>query len=389
MKVKINLTSWIWSVDRLHGRCHAAAPHGIYCLRLLLLSETVRCATAQPGLEASQGPYVIPSNFNPTTAFIVVVFICAFFFMAFFSFYFRQCAEARSSVREGAVGSSWTVGTGEGRFKRGGLDREAIEAFPIFLYSSVKDLKIGKGGLECAVCLNEFEDDQTLRVLPKCNHAFHPECIDAWLTSHTTCPVCRSDLALGSGDLSGDSPDSSDSSPQASRPELTDSRTQVSINIHEDGIEGLQIVESVSTSENPRRNRPPAARFAGNFHRSHSTGHSLVQPLEDWDRYTVIFPDEVRKQLVICADLSRTVSFGRQSSSLDRPVGLSDRWVLSMAPPFLSREGSVRPPKVGGEGNVTAIEGSCKTFVTSVGTPVEFLAVKPEGDERSLSRTAI
>ncbi|KAF9608395.1 hypothetical protein IFM89_009761 [Coptis chinensis] len=61
-----------------------------------------------------------------------------------------------------------------------------------------KGLKIGKGALECAVCLNEFGNDETLRLLLKCDRVFHPECIDAWLASHTTCPVCRANLTSDS-----------------------------------------------------------------------------------------------------------------------------------------------------------------------------------------------
>lgn len=46
---------------------------------------------------------------------------------------------------------------------------------------------------------NEFEDEQTLRLIPKCNHVFHLECIGAWLDSHVTCPVCRANLVEQAG----------------------------------------------------------------------------------------------------------------------------------------------------------------------------------------------
>ncbi|XP_059653275.1 E3 ubiquitin-protein ligase RING1-like [Cornus florida] len=49
-------------------------------------------------------------------------------------------------------------------------------------------------GTECSVCLSEFEEDETLRLLPKCNHAFHIPCIDTWLGSHTNCPMCRAGI---------------------------------------------------------------------------------------------------------------------------------------------------------------------------------------------------
>ncbi|MBA0562076.1 hypothetical protein Golob_007154, partial [Gossypium lobatum] len=62
--------------------------------------------------------------------------------------------------------------------------------------------KRGEGlveGTDCAVCLTEFEEDETLRLLPKCNHAFHVPCIDTWLRSHTTCPMCRAPIVSNPG----------------------------------------------------------------------------------------------------------------------------------------------------------------------------------------------
>ncbi|XP_073127570.1 putative RING-H2 finger protein ATL53 [Henckelia pumila] len=72
-----------------------------------------------------------------------------------------------------------------------GLEPSVISKIAIVKY------KKGDGLVEstdCAVCLNEFQEDETLRLLPKCSHAFHLPCIDTWLSSHTNCPVCRAGI---------------------------------------------------------------------------------------------------------------------------------------------------------------------------------------------------
>lgn len=72
-----------------------------------------------------------------------------------------------------------------------GLQPSFINAITVFRYKTGDNLI---EGTECAVCLNEFQNDETLRLLPKCNHAFHVPCIDTWLRSHTNCPVCRAGI---------------------------------------------------------------------------------------------------------------------------------------------------------------------------------------------------
>lgn len=69
-----------------------------------------------------------------------------------------------------------------------GLQQSIINSITVCKY------KKGEGlieGTECSVCLNEFQEDESVRLLPKCNHAFHISCIDTWLRSHINCPMCR------------------------------------------------------------------------------------------------------------------------------------------------------------------------------------------------------
>ncbi|CAF1718470.1 unnamed protein product [Brassica oleracea var. botrytis] len=75
-----------------------------------------------------------------------------------------------------------------------GVDQSLIDTLPVFHYKSITGLKISP--FDCPVCLCEFEADDKLRLLPKCSHAFHVDCIDTWLLSHSTCPLCRSNLLL-------------------------------------------------------------------------------------------------------------------------------------------------------------------------------------------------
>ncbi|XP_020400065.1 RING-H2 finger protein ATL80 [Zea mays] len=51
-----------------------------------------------------------------------------------------------------------------------------------------------RSGVLCAVCLEDVRAGEIVRQLPACRHLFHVECIDVWLRSHRTCPLCRCEL---------------------------------------------------------------------------------------------------------------------------------------------------------------------------------------------------
>ncbi|KAK3190312.1 hypothetical protein Dsin_029873 [Dipteronia sinensis] len=78
-----------------------------------------------------------------------------------------------------------------------GLDESVIRSIPIFQFK--KEAKNGEFGerslCECAVCLNEFLDDEKLRRIPNCSHVFHIDCIDVWLQNNANCPLCRTSIS--------------------------------------------------------------------------------------------------------------------------------------------------------------------------------------------------
>ncbi|KAK1436948.1 hypothetical protein QVD17_02732 [Tagetes erecta] len=74
---------------------------------------------------------------------------------------------------------------------RRGLDAAFLKTLPLVEFNP-KDFK---DGLECSVCLSELEEKEKTRILPKCNHVFHAECIDMWFHSHSTCPICRNSVS--------------------------------------------------------------------------------------------------------------------------------------------------------------------------------------------------
>ncbi|KAL0738085.1 hypothetical protein Bca4012_014295 [Brassica carinata] len=152
-----------------------------------------------------------------------------------------------------------------------GLDLRIINSFPTFHYFSVKDLRQEKYGLECAICLLEFDGDHVLRLLTTCYHVFHQECIDLWFESHKTCPVCRHDL-----------------DPPPPPPENTN-------NVDEMIIDVIQETNYDNDDQHHHHQTRKEQTMPEKFSRSHSRGHSIVRNKpEEEDKYTLRLPEHVK-----------------------------------------------------------------------------------------------
>ncbi|OEL30725.1 putative RING-H2 finger protein ATL49 [Dichanthelium oligosanthes] len=144
----------------------------------------------------------VENKISPSILFIVAILAIVFFVCGLLHLLVRHLLRLRRRRRAREDAESVTAFQGQLQqlfhLHDAGVDQAFIDALPVFLYRNVVEGEgekgEGKDPFDCAVCLCEFSADDQLRLLPKCSHAFHLECIDTWLLSHSTCPLCRRSL---------------------------------------------------------------------------------------------------------------------------------------------------------------------------------------------------
>ncbi|KAK7317766.1 hypothetical protein RJT34_02261 [Clitoria ternatea] len=144
-------------------------------------------------------PYEYPDddsspNFSPLVIAIIGILATAFLLASYYTLISKYCSPRESARQDPdndlqdthnpSLHEPWHAST------TGGLDEALIKAIAVFKYK-----KEGFVGItDCSVCLSEFQENESVRLLPKCNHGFHLPCIDTWLKSHSSCPLCRASV---------------------------------------------------------------------------------------------------------------------------------------------------------------------------------------------------
>ncbi|KAL8193516.1 hypothetical protein R6Q57_026651 [Mikania cordata] len=140
------------------------------------------------------------NKINPAIIFVIVILAVLFFVSGLLHLLVRLLTKHHSSSNP-TQSNRYLTGSTSDTLQRqlqqlfhlhdSGLDQAFIDSLPVFMY---KEIVGAKDSFDCAVCLSEFVESDELRLLPTCSHAFHMNCIDTWLQSNSTCPLCRDTL---------------------------------------------------------------------------------------------------------------------------------------------------------------------------------------------------
>ncbi|XP_078438820.1 RING-H2 finger protein ATL13-like [Wolffia australiana] len=154
---------------------------------------------------------------NPSILLIIVILSAIFFISGLLHLLVRLLLKPAGGAADDRDGATALQGQLQQLFHLhdAGVDQSYIDTLPVFVY---KTLIGGKDPFDCAVCLCEFDPDDKLRLLPACSHAFHLPCIDTWLLSHSTCPLCRCPLLSAAAESPPPPPPAADAGPSLAAP---------------------------------------------------------------------------------------------------------------------------------------------------------------------------
>jgi hypothetical protein len=117
------------------------------------------------GIDTNNGNYQKNDNIDYTTRFTFLLFLgVVSLFIYYFSKVCRNCRDEENSIEERIIID---------------LKKQKIS----------ENLKHNI----CTICLDNYVEKKYISSL-KCDHIFHHECINSWISQNSTCPLCRVNL---------------------------------------------------------------------------------------------------------------------------------------------------------------------------------------------------
>ncbi|KAJ3669026.1 hypothetical protein LUZ60_010976 [Juncus effusus] len=123
---------------------------------------------------------------------LLLTLLCILLFFTLMYLYFRWACStyptAITTTINAATATNITSRTQRNINDSLGLDTESINSISVSLYE-------GGEPKECAICLGGLKKGEKVKILPICSHAFHLVCIDTWLRTQPSCPLCRNSIS--------------------------------------------------------------------------------------------------------------------------------------------------------------------------------------------------
>ncbi|CAN7075850.1 unnamed protein product [Brassica oleracea var. botrytis] len=140
------------------------------------------------------------SDFSPLLIALIGILASAFILLGYYTLISKYCHRRRQASSSTAASISISSFVTEAPEENNGAPDRIGDGLDETLIKSITVYKYRKGdgfveSSDCSVCLSEFQENERLRLLPECSHAFHVACIDTWLKSHSNCPLCRAFIA--------------------------------------------------------------------------------------------------------------------------------------------------------------------------------------------------
>ncbi|KAL7124683.1 hypothetical protein ABFS83_14G064800 [Erythranthe nasuta] len=140
------------------------------------------------------------TNFDSNMVIILAALLCALICALGLNSIVRCAVRCAPStwVHEAAVDEVAAVAAADRLSSSGNLMKKEAELVVVEIPAVVYKAGILciPAATDCTICLGEFVEGEDVRILPRCNHGFHVECIDTWLALHCSCPVCRQTLLM-------------------------------------------------------------------------------------------------------------------------------------------------------------------------------------------------